>query len=71
MMKKYRHYKGGLYEIICTANLESDRSVQMMVYKSEDGTVWTRPASEFFEQVNDKGQKIPRFQLIEYTAGIQ
>jgi len=64
-MKKYRHYKGGIYEYICTATLESDPSVQMMVYKSEEGTIWTRPAAEFLGQVNEKGQTIPRFQLIE------
>jgi len=64
-MKKYRHYKGGIYECICTATLESDPSQQMMVYKSDEGTIWTRPASEFFGQVNDNGRTVQRFQLIE------
>jgi len=64
-MSKYRHFKGGLYEIICTASLESDPSVQMVVYKAENGTIWTRPAAVFFEQVEHLGKLIPRFQLIE------
>lgn len=40
---KYRHYKGGIYEIVCEAKLESDPSVTMMVYRSHDGSIWTRP----------------------------
>ncbi len=65
MIKQYRHYKGGIYEFVCTAKLESDPGVQMVVYKSADGSIWTRPASVFFEPVVHNGQTIPRFQLIE------
>jgi len=28
---KYRHYKGGIYEIVCEARLEADPDVIMMV----------------------------------------
>lgn len=64
-MNKYRHYKGGLYELICIALLESDPAVQMVVYKAENGTVWTRPATIFHEQVSHHGQSVARFELIE------
>ncbi len=59
---RYRHYKGGLYELICEARLEPDPTVMMMVYRSEaDGTVWTRPKEVFFEMVEHEGKSVPRF----------
>jgi hypothetical protein len=64
-MTEYRHYKGGVYELVCTAILESDPEVQMVVYKAANGTIWTRPSNIFFELVEFQGQQIPRFSLIE------
>jgi hypothetical protein len=61
---KYRHYKGGIYEIVCEAKLESDPSVIMMIYKSEDGSIWTRPRNVFFELVQHEGMTVPRFAKI-------
>jgi hypothetical protein len=58
---RYRHYKGGIYELICEATLESDPTVTMIVYRAENGTIWTRPASVFFELIEHEGQTIPRF----------
>lgn len=61
---KYRHYKGGIYEVVCEARLESDPEVIMIVYKSADGSIWTRPSSIFFEQVEHEGKSVERFALI-------
>lgn len=61
---KYRHYKGGIYEIVCEARLEADPDVIMVVYKSEEGLIWTRPREVFFELVQHEGQSVPRFALI-------
>jgi hypothetical protein len=58
---RYRHYKGGIYELICEATLESDPSVTMIVYRAANGTIWTRPASVFFEMIEHEGQSVPRF----------
>ncbi len=58
---KYRHYKGGIYEIVCEARLESDPKVIMIVYKSEDGLIWTRPSDAFFDRVQHEGKTVPRF----------
>jgi hypothetical protein len=58
---RYRHYKGGIYEFICEATLESDPSVTMIVYRAANGTIWTRPRSVFFEMVEVEGQRVPRF----------
>lgn len=59
-MQKYRHYKGGLYELVCIATLESDLS-EMIVYRAADGSIWTRPKEVFFELVEVGGQSVPRF----------
>jgi hypothetical protein len=61
---KYRHYKGGIYEIICEAHLESNPEILMMIYKAHDGLIWTRPHSEFFEVVQHEGHAVHRFSLI-------
>lgn len=59
---KYRHYKGGIYEIICEARLEADPAITMMVYRSEaDGTIWTRPKTVFLEIIEHEGKLVPRF----------
>jgi hypothetical protein len=61
---RYRHYKGGIYELICEATLESDPSVTMIVYRADNGTIWTRPASVFFEMIEHEGQTVQRFSPI-------
>lgn len=64
-MQQYRHYKGGLYEYLCTARLESDPAIDMIVYRASDGTVWTRTAQNFFECVEKDGKQVPRFEKLE------
>lgn len=67
--KIYRHYKGGLYEIVCEALLESDPSVTMIIYKplyeNPQGTLWARPSAVFFESVEVDEKSVPRFALVE------
>ncbi len=58
---KYRHYKGGIYELVCEAMLEANPDVILMVYKSEEGLIWARPKDVFFETVLHEGQAVPRF----------
>ncbi|CAH2909872.1 MAG: Uncharacterized protein conserved in bacteria [uncultured Paraburkholderia sp.] len=62
---RYRHYKGGIYELICEATLEFDPSVTMIVYKASNGTIWTRPASVFFERIGHEGVTMPRFAQLD------
>ena len=58
---KYRHYKGGIYETLCEAKLESDPGIIMVVYQAKDGIIWTRPRDEFFGLVQHEGNTQPRF----------
>ncbi len=53
----WRHYKGGMYDIITIAVHESEL-VPLVVYRSQShGTVWARPVGNWLEIVNGS----PRF----------
>ena len=59
----YRHYKGGLYEVIGTAR-HSETREPMTVYRALYGEhgLWVRPADMFSEQVTVEGVRQARFQ---------
>lgn len=63
----YRHYKGGMYEVLMMANC-ADYGTAMVVYKAVDtGIVWVREADEFTSLVTDPTNvetKIPRFEKV-------
>lgn len=68
--KKYRHFKGGLYEVIDIA-IHSENAELIVVYKSYDNPslVWARPLNMFMSEVDrdkypDVKQKM-RFELVE------
>ncbi|MES2298787.1 MAG: DUF1653 domain-containing protein [Pseudomonadota bacterium] len=61
---QYRHYKGGLYELVGEATLESDLT-PMIVYRSADGSMWVRPRAVFFELVEVEGGAVARFAPVE------
>jgi len=63
-LQRYRHYKGGFYELVCEATLESDLT-PMIVYRSGNGSVWIRPKEVFFELVEVGGQRVQRFAAID------
>jgi hypothetical protein len=58
---RYRHYKGGIYELVCEARLESDPDITMIVYRAADGGIWTRPSTVFFEMIEHQGRAVQRF----------
>ena len=58
---KYKHFNGGIYEIVCEAKLEPDPDVIMIVYKAADGSIWTRRKDVFFEKVEHEGNMVLRF----------
>ncbi|WP_132260266.1 DUF1653 domain-containing protein [Paucimonas lemoignei] len=61
---RYRHYKGGIYELVCEATQEADL-VPVIVYRAENGKIWVRPKSAFFEVIEVEGQMVQRFAPIE------
>ena len=63
---KYRHFKGGEYELIAIARDSEDPDRFLAVYKAlyGEGDVWVRPLDMFFESVIKDGKEIPRFSKI-------
>ena len=62
---RYRHYKGGEYEIVGVAR-HSETLEALVVYRPlyNASGLWVRPYSMFFETVDVAGQPQPRFALI-------
>ena len=62
---RYRHYKGGEYEVIGIAR-HSETNEAMVVYRPlyNDTGWWVRPHAMFFETVTIDGLVQPRFQRI-------
>ena len=71
---RYRHYKGGEYEVIGTAR-HSETDERLVVYRclSDNYSLWVRPLAMFVEQVIVEGREVPRFtrctQLAEQKKG--
>ena len=62
---KYRHFKGGEYEVLAIA-LHSETQEEMVVYKAlyGDGGVWVRPSSMWNEIIERDGKTFQRFTYI-------
>jgi hypothetical protein len=61
---KYKHYKGGIYDVIGVAN-HSEILEKMVIYKHLDtGELWVRPLGMFIETVEMGDEKMPRFKKV-------
>lgn len=62
----YRHFKGNLYEVICTAK-HSETLEEMVVYRACYGEhgLWVRPASMWNEIIERDGKTFRRFTPVE------
>ena len=62
---KYRHFKGGEYEVIGVAR-HSETLEEMVVYRALYGEkgLWVRPASMWDETIERDGRCIKRFTYI-------
>jgi hypothetical protein len=62
---RYRHYKGGEYEVIGVAR-HSETLEPVVVYRPlyNDSGLWVRPHAMFFEHIEVDGRRQPRFALI-------
>jgi uncharacterized protein len=60
---KYRHYKGGNYEVVGTAR-HSETDEQLVVYRClyDNDSLWVRPLAMFVETVLVDGREVPRFE---------
>lgn len=63
----WRHWKGGLYRVVCVAVRESDGR-EMVVYEPADGSghAWARDSIQWHMEITPKdGDKVPRFSLVQ------
>lgn len=62
---KYRHFKGGEYELVDIAR-HSETGEEMVVYRALYGEygLWVRPSAMWTEEVNRDGYHGPRFMYI-------
>ena len=56
----FRHYKGGLYQLLMEVTFEADKQ-PMVIYRASNGTLWSRYTSVFHESVEVDGKMVPRF----------
>lgn len=59
---KYRHYKGGVYEVLRVAR--HSETLEPLVIYEHDGAWWARPAHMFKEKVAVAGKKVSRFTFL-------
>jgi len=62
MTQLYRHYKGGIYEVL--GYPKHTESGEAYVYYREYGAIeneWIRPYEMFFSDVEVGGERLPRF----------
>jgi hypothetical protein len=66
---RYRHYKGGEYEVIGVAR-HSETLQALVVYRPlyNASGLWVRPHAMFFGEVIVDGRAQPRFTLVEESA---
>jgi hypothetical protein len=67
----YRHYKGGLYEVIGEGT-HSETLEKLVIYKSlydkpdyPVGSIWVRPLGMFVETVEVDGRMVRRFEYVK------
>jgi hypothetical protein len=63
---RYRHYKGGEYQVIEVA-IHSETEELLVIYRPlyGEGRLWARPLEMFLETVEIDGEQVPRFAMIE------
>ena len=66
---RYRHYKGGLYEVLGVAR-HSETEEEMVVYRVLYGAggLWVRPKKMFLEPALLGGAPVPRFRYLGSLA---
>lgn len=57
---RFKHYKGGEYELVCEATMEADLT-PLIVYRAANGSIWCRPRAVFFEEIEVDGKRVSRF----------
>jgi hypothetical protein len=67
---RYRHYKGGEYEVVGVAR-HSETLEALVLYRPlyNDSGLWVRPYAMFFGTIEVAGRMQPRFALVRDPSG--
>ena len=57
----WRHYKGGIYNVIGMGK-HTETGEDVVVYEGAKGGLWVRPVSMFLEEIEVNGVKVKRFE---------
>lgn len=60
----YRHFKGGLYEVVGVAKHSETLEEYVVYLMLKDNSLWVRPAKMFLENITRNGKTMPRFQKV-------
>ncbi len=63
LMGYYRHYKGGVYQVLAFAK-HSETLEDLVIYRHSDGALWARPLSMWSERVQTPTGSVLRFTLL-------
>ena len=63
---RYRHFKGGLYEVLAVAK-HSETEEELVIYRNVEHPekIWARPLSMWQETVERGGQRFLRFTPVD------
>lgn len=63
---RYRHYKGKDYEVLDIVR-HSETLEELVLYRQlyGEGSLWVRPKTMFFEQIEVEGRKMLRFEPLD------
>ncbi len=66
---RYRHYKGGEYEVVDLVR-HSETLEPLVLYRALYGErgLWVRPYAMFFEEVEVEGRLLPRFAPVNQAS---
>ncbi len=63
MVDIWKHYKGGIYNVITLA-YHTETGEELVVYEDSKGKVWVRPSKMFLEKVEVNGVMVDRFKQV-------
>ena len=63
--KKYRHYKGGLYNVLNIAVHTETEEVLVIYQGVESSKIWARPKAMFEDTVKIDGKTMGRFEELD------
>ncbi|MBP9828362.1 DUF1653 domain-containing protein [Patescibacteria group bacterium] len=61
--RRYQHYKGGVYTVVCLATDEATLA-RVVVYQGSDQQIWTRPLVHFVALVATERGEVQRFSAL-------